>query len=379
MSTSRFALLVAVLTLLATQFPLGADDKTAKSKPPARSARDPRIGTRVLITRAGAELRTPKATVWRAYLGEVFTVSLTNDEWLWIDEKGGWLWEKETIPFATAVDELTERVEASATAENYHLRGVALLAHREYDRAIADFTQSLSLQPQNAGALNNRGQCHYLRQNYAEAIRDFSAALKQDPKNFLARNNRALAYIATRDWKAARSDLQDALQQVPDYPEALNNRGVVHQKMGLHDEAVKDFTAALKVDPRYTDALGNRAYTYRLQGDFSRAIADLEKAIAIRPGTYEAVNDLAWLLATAGNDATRDAARSLQLARQACSLSEYKQWNTLDTLAAACAENGQFAEAREWLATAIELAPETEKKRLREHLNLVMAEKPIRE
>lgn len=346
---------------------------------PAAAAKDPRIGTRVLVTRAGAELRTPKATVWRAYLGEVYTVALTNGEWLWINERGGWLWEKDVIPFATSVDELSRRVAARPTAENYHLRGVALLAQKEYDKAILDFSESLRREPKNAGAFNNRGQCHYLKGDYASAIQDFSTALRLDPKHFLAKNNRALAYIASTNFPAALSDLQAALQQVPEYPEALNNRGIVYQKMGRLDESIRDFTAALKIDPKYADALGNRAYTYRLKGEYQNAITDLEKAIVVRPNTYESLNDLAWLLATAKSDSIRNAPRAVELATSACSLSEYKQWNTLDTLAAASAESGEFDQAAEWLGTAIELAPAGEKPRLQEHLKLIQAKQPIRE
>ena len=75
----------------------------------------------------------------------------------------------------------------------------------------------------------------------------------------------------------------------------------------------------------------------------------------------------------------RNRQRALTLAKQACAVTEYKQWNTLDTLAAAYAENGQFADAKQWLGTALKLAPEDEKKRLQIHLDLVMAEKPVRD
>lgn len=369
---ASIGILVCLLNALCSHVPLAsAQTKTTDQ--------DPRVGTKVLVTKAGAELRTPKATVWRAYLGEVFTVSLTNGEWLWVTEKSGWLWEKETIPFETSIDELSRRVSSKPSAENYHLRGVALLAHQQYDRAIADFSESLRREPRNAGALNNRGQCHYLKQNYAVAIADFGKALQMDPKHFLARNNRAIAHIAVEDWKAALDDLQKALQQVPEYPEALNNRGIVYQKLGQLDDSIRDFTAALKIDPQYTDALGNRAFTYRRKGEYQNAIADLEKAISIRPDLYEAANDLAWLLATAKTDSVRNPARSLELAKKACAISEYKQWNTLDTLAAAHAENGEFEEGKTWLSTAIELAPEAEKPRLQTHLELLTANKPIRE
>ena len=344
-----------------------------------KAAVDPRIGKKIIIIHAGAELRTPEAIVWKAYLGEVFTVMLTNGEWLWINEKGGWLWEKHTVMFDTAIEELSRRVTSAATPENYHLRGVAFLAHQQYDKAITDFTESLRKKPRNAGALNNRGQASYLKGDYKTAIQDFSAAITIDPRSFLAINNRALAYIETEEYNLALSDLQAALTLVPEYPEALNNRGIVHQKLNRLDEAVADFTASLKIDPRYTDALGNRAYTYRLKKEYKKAIVDLELAMKINPQAYEAVNDLAWLLATSEEDSVRSPKRALELAIEACKISGYEQWNTLDTLAAAHAENGQLDKAKEWLGKAIEHAPEKEKARLQSHMELVAAGKPIRE
>ncbi len=368
-SLRRVALLACVLLSLIPQVRSLQAQQTA----------DPRQGKKIIIIRAGAELKTPQATVWKAYLGEVFTVALTNGEWLWVTEKSGWLWEKEAVYFDNAIEEVSRRTQAAPTADNYHLRGVVYLAHQQYDKAIADFSESLRKNPRNAGALNNRGQASYLKGDYRAAIQDFSAAITIDPKNFLTLNNRALAHIELEDYNLALTDLQAALKLVPEYPEALNNRGIVHQKMQKLDLAIADFTAALKIDPRYIDALGNRAYTWQLKKEYPKAVADLEAAMKISPNTYEAINDLAWLLSTANDPGVRSASRSLELATRACEISEYKQWNTLDTLAAAHAENNQFDKAAEWLATAIANAPGKEKPRLQGHLELVVAKKPIRQ
>lgn len=371
MSVSRRALaFLLTFTVIATVF-------AATSM--AQQAADPRVGKKIMITKHAAELKTPQSTVWKAYLGEVFTVTLTNGEWLWINEKGGWLWEKETVPFDTAIDELSKRVVTAGTAENYQLRGVAYLAHQQYDKAIKDFSECLRQSPRNVGAMNNRGQALYLQGNYDAAIRDFTAATALEPKNFLVLNNRALAYIEQEQYPLALSDLQAALKLVPEYPEALNNRGIVNQKMNRSDEAIADFTAALKIDPKYVDALGNRAYSFRQKKDYAKAIADLEAAMKISPTTFEATNDLAWLLATCPEDSIRNPARALELAKLACGITEYKQWNTLDTYAAALAENGQYDEAKKWVATAKELAPEKEKARIERHMALLGEQKTIRE
>lgn len=341
--------------------------------------KDPRIGNQVIITNEKAKLRTPDATVWESYVGEVFTVSLTNGEWLWIAEKGGWLWEKEAVPFDTAIETFTQRIDQKPSAENYHLRGVAFLAHQQFEKAVADFDESLQKDPRNAGAMNNRAQVSYLKGDYNAAIQDFTRAIEIEAKNPLVLNNRALAYIALNDLDNALKDLQAALNLVPKYPEALNNRGVVHQELMALDKAIADFTEALKIYPQYVDALENRAIAYVENNESAKAIADLESAIRFRPNSYQAVNDLAWLLATAPEDSIRNKERALTLATKACEITEYKQWNTLDTLAVACAENGKFAEAKEWLGTALTLAPEDEKERLQSHLELVMAEKTVRD
>ncbi|MGV2338679.1 MAG UNVERIFIED_CONTAM: hypothetical protein LVR18_33235 [Planctomycetaceae bacterium] len=60
-------------------------------------------------------------------------------------------------------------------------------------------------------------------------------------------------------------------------------------------------------------------------------------------------------------------------------MTEYRQWNTLDTLAAALASAGQFEEAGKWSATAVEQCPQGEKERMRKHLAMIVARKPVME
>jgi hypothetical protein len=56
-------------------------------------------------------------------------------------------------------------------------------------------------------------------------------------------------------------------------------------------------------------------------------------------------NNLAWALATCPDASLRNGAKAVRLAREANQLSGGKNPLILRTLAAACAENGQFAEA----------------------------------
>jgi tetratricopeptide (TPR) repeat protein len=338
---------------------------------------DPRVGKKVIVTVAGAPLRTPDAIVWKAYLGETFTVTLTNGEWLWIDQKGGWLWEQETVNFDTAVAELGQRVQADPSAENFHLRGIALLAHQKFDGAIADFSESLKRKPGQAGVLNNRGQARYLKNDYAASVADLNAAIELDPGHFVALNNRALCYIAVEQFDDALPDLNAALQLNREYPEALNNRGVVHSRKGNYEAAIVDFSAALKIDEKYTDAYGNRAFAHVQQGDDAAAINDLRTAMTKDPDNYQAVNDLAWIYATSQRASTRAPGEAVRLATAACRMSQYEDWNALDTLAVAHAANGDFDAAKQWVTTALEKTPDAQKQRIAEHQQLILAGKPV--
>ena len=66
-------------------------------------------------------------------------------------------------------------------------------------------------------------------------------------------------------------------------------------------------------------------------------------------------------------------------ATKACQLSEWKDIDALDTLAAAYAESGDFADAVKWQTKARDLAPANDKADLQSRLGLYQAHKPYRE
>ncbi|MCP4170311.1 MAG: tetratricopeptide repeat protein, partial [Fuerstiella sp.] len=287
------------------------------------------------------------------------------------------LWDRETVSFDTAVEEFSRRVQADPSAENFHLRGIAFLAHKHFDKAIADFSDSLKKRPGQAGVLNNRGQAWYLKEDYASSIDDLNAAIKADPKHFLAYNNRALCYIAAEQFDDALPDLNVAIQLHKEYPEALNNRGVVHSKAGNYAAAVKDFSAALNIDNNYIDAYGNRAFAHRQLGNDELAINDLKTAMIKDPGDFQPANDLAWMYATSQTESIRNPEEAVRLATAACTLSQYEDWNALDTLAATHAANGDFDKAKQWVTTALQKAPAAQKEQITEHQQLILAGKPV--
>jgi tetratricopeptide (TPR) repeat protein len=60
---------------------------------------------------------------------------------------------------------------------------------RDYDRAIADYTQAIRLDPNLALAYLSRGAAYGNKGGYDRAIADWEAVLKIDPNNAQAKQN----------------------------------------------------------------------------------------------------------------------------------------------------------------------------------------------
>jgi tetratricopeptide (TPR) repeat protein len=112
--------------------------------------------------------------------------------------------------------------------------------------------------------------------------------------------------------------------------------------------------------------------------DYGRATELLREALARDPTLVIALNNLAWLQATCPEDEYRNGAEAVGYARRACELTGWKKAYVLDTLAAACAEAGQFGEAVRWARRAYELAPTHRKLAYIQRMELFAAGKPYR-
>lgn len=94
-------------------------------------------------------------------------------------------------------------------------------------------------------------------------------------------------------------------------------------------------------------------YSYRLAEMHRQGRTDACRALLARAVKYVRANDLhgqhdvGWVLATSPDDAVRDGAASVEFARRACELVEYKNASAVDTLACALAASGDFQQAIE--------------------------------
>jgi tetratricopeptide (TPR) repeat protein len=168
----------------------------------------------------------------------------------------------------------------------------------------------------------------------------------------------------------AIGDYTEAIRLAPNYAHAYCCRGLAWYMKGEHDKAIADYTKAIRLAPNYAHAYSGRGLACYMKGEHDKAVGDYTEAIRLDPGLASAYNGLAWLLATCPDSKYRDGKKAVQYAMKACELSKWKNHGFLDTLAAAYAETGDFAEAVKWQEKAIELAPEDEKENCRSRLDL---------
>jgi len=213
---------------------------------------------------------------------------------------------------------------------HYNL-GHLFLERGELDSAISQFETTLQIRSRNTAT-------HY------------SAA------GALIENNLAAVLARKGRLDEAVDHYHNAMRLRPGYGDPYLNLGNLLFQQGQVREAMDEWQKARATetkDARFHTILADAFLRAGFQTD---AIAEYEHAASIAAQDPLPRNNLAWLLATSSDASIRDGNRAVKLANEAVRLSNRKDPNYLRTLAAACAENGRFAEAKDTALRALQAA-----------------------
>jgi tetratricopeptide (TPR) repeat protein len=154
---------------------------------------------------------------------------------------------------------------------------------------------------------------------------------------------KGLALIETRQFDKAIEAFSEAIEMIPEDFEAYNYRGIARAYQKDYTGAIDDYTRALDIKPGYAEALHNRGFAWVKMGDLERALDDFSGAIKLDPKFIDACNSKAWILATSDDPRYRDGQKAVELAGKAVNIKPTV--DSLDTMSAAYAANGQFQKA----------------------------------
>jgi tetratricopeptide (TPR) repeat protein len=175
-------------------------------------------------------------------------------------------------------------------------RGTSYL--QDLQQAVADFSKVIQVEPKNAQAYSERGDCYDKLDQLENAIADYNKAIQIDPGNCNAYQGRARVYRKKKQYSQALSDCDKALQLIggQDDPHHLQfawlhiDRAVIYEDQGKFKEAIKDYDnaiaiieAAKNMTPVLPGFYALRAEAFRKDKQYEKAIDDCAKAAGFAP------------------------------------------------------------------------------------------------
>jgi len=226
---------------------------------------------------------------------------------------------------------------------------------------------------------NYRGVTRDHLGDFDQAIEDYTRAieLKQDPAYFINRGN--LLAEEKDQFEPAIADFKRALGIRLSDARAHASLARTYRKMGKLEEALKSANEAIRFEAGNGSHYCRRAYIHAATGKLDAMRDDFEKAIALSSEDRRVWQQRAWLLATSTDDQHRNGTQAVSDAKKACELTYWLDAESLDHLAAANAETGDFAQAIQWQEKAIALCPIGKRPKLEARLQLYKQHKPFRE
>jgi rhomboid protease GluP len=201
-----------------------------------------------------------------------------------------------------------------------------LVALHQPDRALSLLQQADRIEPHNFQVCEALGTLYLEKGQYAQAIPELAQALRLDPSSSPDAVALAEAYENSGELSQAREILEAAQRKAPENTTTQEALAELYSRLKLYRAAINQYQGVLKLAPN-------------------------SAMLAI------AHNNLAWLYATCEDRQYRDPKLALSHAWIAVKLSDWRQPEFIDTLAAAFFANGQIKLAADTEGKAVQLAP----------------------
>ena len=234
--------------------------------------------------------------------------------------------------------------------------GLVLFQKGQIDDAIAHYRSALQMQPDWWDAEYNLGTALLAKGQVDEAILHCEKAVAMRPTDPDAQVSLGNLLLQKGRIDEAIAHYQKAITVRPDHFLARYGLGHALLEKGELDSAIQVCRSALLLRPLDADCHTTLAIALEEKGNPAEAIQHYQKALELAPSSIPTLTNLAWLLATSQDASVRNGPKAVELAKQADRLVGGTNTLVLRTLAAAYAENGEFANAIRTAQSAMQLA-----------------------
>ncbi len=167
------------------------------------------------------------------------------------------------------------------TAWDYNTKGNDLFAKKDYAGAIANYSQAIKMDENNAIFYGNRGLSSYRLKQYEIAIEDLSRAVEKNLSYVNAYYTRGNTYRAIKEYTKALEDYGRAIKLDTHYVAAYNSRGNVYYDLKEYDKAMEDYIKAIELDADYVYAYTGLGNCYYMKQQYKEAEDNYTKAIEL--------------------------------------------------------------------------------------------------
>ncbi|MEF3279516.1 MAG: tetratricopeptide repeat protein [Elusimicrobiota bacterium] len=211
--------------------------------------------------------------------------------------------EIEKIEYYTKIiDELSSKnFESEELFWAYIERGMSFFENIEYDRAILDFENAISIMPDEGVPYYNLGIIYKRKKDFDRAFYYFERAIDLKFGNNAVYYELGLLYLEKEDYEKAVENFGKAISSGRRTADVFYYRAISFMKLLKYDEAIRDLDIASKIKPSNSDYYIMLANIYTITHNYEKAIDALSMAIKIKPDISIYRFDRSILFATLGS------------------------------------------------------------------------------
>ena len=188
------------------------------------------------------------------------------------------------------ITELSQSIQNKPTSELYIERAYLFELRQEFEKAFADISSAISLEPSNSELYTCRAELCREIERY-----DYTKAIEQSPSDSVLYQDRAEYYAKNGEYEKAEKDYTKAIELDNESEYSYSARAGFYQNIECFEEALEDYNKALSLCSEYENEINSleelyigkagyyhdRAECYQGLGEYEKAISDYNKTIEI--------------------------------------------------------------------------------------------------